>query len=237
MGSYVQEKVRKISYAASIGLNDIPDDLVESYKSNLFSYHSVSVREQEGKELLKSRCGIDATVVLDPTLMIDADTYKSMQRPVRGVKGKYVFCYFLNKEHNYKEKVQDYAMRHNLQIIGTSDKYDDAMWMTRLTNIGADQFIWLINNAVTIFTDSYHGSIFSLLLHKNLWTYVRFAEDNPICQNSRIRQLQNNFNLNHRIITAGQEIDDTKKIDYDYFERRLAELRKDSLAYLKNALE
>lgn len=237
MGSYVQEKVRKISYAASIGLNDIPDDLVESYKSNLFSYHSVSVREQEGKELLKSRCGIDATVVLDPTLMIDADTYKSMQRPVRGVKGKYVFCYFLNKEHKYKEKVQEYAKKHNLPIIGTSDKADDAEWMTRLTNIGADQFIWLINNAETIFTDSYHGSIFSLLLHKNLWTYVRFAEDNPICQNSRIRQLQNNFNLRHRVITSGQEIDDTKKIDYDYFEKRLAELRKESLLYLKKALE
>lgn len=237
MGGYVAPGVRKISYAASIGLNDIPDDLVETYISNLSSYHSVAVREQEGKELLKSRCGIEATVVLDPTLMIDAETYKKMQRPVRGVKGKYVFCYFLNKEHKYKEKVQKYAQERKLQIIGTSDREEDAAWMTRLTNIGADQFIWLINNAETIFTDSYHGSIFSLLLHKNLWTYVRFAEDNPICQNSRIRQLQNNFNLNHRVITANQEIDDTKKIDYDYFDKRLAELRKESLAYLKNALE
>lgn len=237
MGAHVQENVRKISYAASIGLNDIPDDLVETYKSNLSSYHSVAVREQEGKELLKSKCGIDSTVVLDPTLMIDADTYRSMQRPVKGVKGKYIFCYFLNKEHKYKEKVQKYAQERKLQIIGTSDREEDAAWMTRLTNIGADQFIWLINNAETIFTDSYHGSIFSLLLHKNLWTYVRFAEDNPICQNSRIRQLQNNFNLSHRVITYRQEIDDTKKIDYDYFEKRLAELRKESLAYLNKALE
>lgn len=237
MGAHVQKNVRKISYAASIGLNDIPDDLVETYRTNLSSYDSVAVREQEGKELLKSKCGIDSTVVLDPTLLIDADTYRNMQRPVRGVKGKYIFCYFLNKEHKYKEKIQKYAQECNLQIIGTSDREEDAAWMTRLTNIGADQFIWLINNAETIFTDSYHGSIFSLLLHKNLWTYVRFAEDNPICQNSRIRQLQNNFNLSHRVITYGQEIDDALKIDYDYFEKRLAELRKESLAYLKNALE
>lgn len=237
MGAHVQKDVRKISYAASIGLNDIPEDLVETYKSNLSSYYSVAVREQEGKDLLKSKCNIDSTVVLDPTLMIDADTYRSMQRPVKGVKGKYIFCYFLNKEHKYKEKVQDYARKHNLQIIGTSDKEDDAMWMKRLANIGADQFIWLINNAETVFTDSYHGSIFSLLLHKNLWTYVRFAEDNPICQNSRIRQLQNNFNLSHRVITAEHEIDDSKMIDYDYFENRLEKLRKESLLYLKKALE
>lgn len=237
MGAHVQENVRKISYAASIGLNDIPENLVETYKNNLSSYHSVAVREQEGKELLKKLCSIESTVVLDPTLLIDADTYRNMQRPVRGVKGKYIFCYFLNKEHKYKEKVQKYAQERKLQIIGTSDREEDDAWMTRLTNIGADQFIWLINNAETVFTDSYHGSIFSLLLHKNLWTYVRFAEDNPICQNSRIRQLQNNFNLSHRVITAEHEIDDSKMIDYDYFENRLEKLRKESLLYLKKALE
>lgn len=237
MGAHVQKDVRKISYAASIGLNDIPDDLVETYRTNLSSYHSVAVREQEGKELLKSRCGIEATVVLDPTLMIDAETYKKMQRPVRGVKGKYVFCYFLNKEHKYREKVEDYAKKNNLQIIGCSDKVSDAEWLHMLTNIGADQFLWLINNAETVFTDSYHGSIFSLLFHKNLWTFIRFAENNPICQNSRIRQLQNNFDLEHRIVTAENDIDDSKRINYEYFEKRLAELRQESIKYLKNALE
>lgn len=237
MGAYVPDHVRKISYAASIGLNDIPDDMVETYKHNLSSFHAVAVREQEGKVLLKRRCGIDATVVLDPTLMVNVDVYSKMQRSVDGIKGKYIFCYFLNKEHQYRAKVEQYAKEHNLQIVGVSDKADDANWMNRLTNIGADQFLWLINHAETIFTDSYHGSIFSLLFHKNLWTFVRFAEDNPICQNSRIRQLQNNFNLSHRIINSNSEIDDTKVIDYDYFEKRLAELRKSSFTYLRNALK
>ena len=109
--------------------------------------------------------------------------------------------------------------------------------MQRVTNIGADQFLWLINNAETIFTDSYHGSIFSLLFHKNLWIFTRFAEDSPICQNSRIRQLQNNFNLGPRIMAAEQAINDSRTIDYNYFEERLATLRKESLLYLKNALE
>lgn len=237
MGAYVPDHVRKISYAASIGLNDIPDDMVETYKHNLSTFHAVAVREQEGKELLKRRCGIEATVVLDPTLMVDVDVYRKMQRPVDGIKGKYIFCYFLNKEHQYRAKVEQYAKEHNLQIVGVSDKEDDTSWMKRLTYIGADQFLWLINHAETIFTDSYHGSIFSLLFHKNLWTFVRFAEDNPICQNSRIRQLQNNFNLAHRIINNNSEIDDTKLIDYEYFENRLAELRESSFTYLRNALK
>lgn len=237
MGAYVPNSVKKISYAASIGLNEIPADLVEVYKKNLSSYYAVAVREEEGKDLLKNKCGIDASVVLDPTLMIDACTYKSMQRRVRGLKGKYIFCYFLNKEHNYKNKVQEYARKNNLQIIGASDRKADAEWMTLLTNIGADQFLWLINHAETIFTDSYHGSIFSLLFHKNLWTFIRFAEENPICQNSRIRQLKKNFNIGNRIITAEQDIDDTIKIDYTFFEKQLAELKKCSISYLCKAIE
>ena len=109
--------------------------------------------------------------------------------------------------------------------------------MTKLTNIGADQFLWLINKAEVIFTDSYHGSIFSLLFHKNLWTFVRFEENNPVCQNSRIRQLQNNFNIGHRIISANGVVDESKSIDYEYFENKLAELRLESISYIKAVLK
>lgn len=237
MGAYIPADVQKISYAASIGLNDIPNELIGVYQQNLSSYKAVSVREDEGKELLKNKCEIEATVVLDPTLMVDANVYRKMKKPVKGVKGKYIYCYFLNKEHQYRESVEKYAREHNLQIVGTSDREADSEWMNKLTNLGADQFLWLIDNAETIFTDSYHGSIFSLLFHKNLWTFVRFDENNPICQNSRIRQLQNNFGIGHRVISSKAAIDDSKVIDFDYFENRLSKLRTDSYIFLKNALK
>ena len=85
-------------------------------------------------------------------------------------------------------------------------------------------------------TDSYHGSIFSLLFHKNLLIFQRFAEDNPICQNSRIRQLQTYFNLKQRVITTDSLIDWTSPIDYSYFDSKLSDLRVTSLKFLKNAL-
>ena len=237
MGAYVPPNVRKISYAASIGLNNIPDELVEVYKYNLSSFHSIAVREDEGKCLLKNKCGVNATVVLDPTLMIDAETYKKMLRPVKNIKGEFIYCYFLNKRHNYREKIEKYAKDNNLQIIGSSAKNDDSEWMNRLINIGPDQFLWLINNARVVFTDSYHGSIFSLLFHKNFWTFIRFEENSPICQNSRIRQLQNNFNIGHRIISTKDNIDDSFSIDFDYFESQLSRFRINSSAYLRTALK
>ena len=169
--------------------------------------------------------------------MLTAKTYAKIQRPVKGIKKKYLFCYFLNKEHQYKEIVQKYAFEHNLQIVGVSDKVEDGKWMIRLTGLGADHFLWLfVNNAETIMTDSYHGSIFSLLFHKNLWIFQRFAENNPICQNSRIRQLQNYFNLQHRVISATSQLDEASSIDYNDFEFKLNLLRTSSLEFLKNAL-
>ena len=237
MGAYVPDGVCKVSYAASVGLNHIPDELADTYAGNLSSFHAIAVREEEGRDLLKSRCNVDAQVVLDPTLMIEVQVYRNMERPLDvPITGGYLFCYFLNKTHQYRERVEEYAKRHGLQIVGCSDKESDAEWMHRLENLGADQFLWLVDNATAVFTDSYHGSIFSLLFHKDLWTLVRFAEDSPICQNSRIRQLQNYFGIGHRIISPTSEMDESQAIDYEFFERQLTKLRLHSLTYLRKAL-
>ena len=235
--AFAEKHIRKISYAASIGLNTIPEDLIPKYKELLQPFYAIGIREEEGKNLLKKSCNIDSTVVLDPTLLVDVSVYEKMQRKVQGIHKPFLFCYFLNKEHKYKENVERYAYEHNLQIVGVSDKASDSDWMIRLTGLGADHFLWLINNAETIMTDSYHGSIFSLLFHKSLWIFQRFEESNPICQNSRIRQLSNNFDLGHRIITATSQIDESTVIDYEYFESRLKELRSSSIDFLKKALE
>lgn len=237
LGEPIDSSVRKVSYAASIGLNDIPEELVPQYKNNLSGFYAIGIREQEGKDLLKRKCGIESTVVLDPTLLVNVDTYKQMQRKIMGIHHPYLFCYFLNKEHRYKDSVKQYAEDHSLTIVGVSDNIQDDEWMTRLTGLGADHFLWLINHAATVMTDSYHGSIFSLLFHKNLWIFQRFSEDNPICQNSRIRQLSHNFDLDSRIITATSIIDDSKPIDFNAFEARLNELKNSSMDFLKKALE
>lgn len=234
--TFAKPETRKISYAASIGLNDLPEDLVPEYKRLLSDFSAISIREDEGKELLKKRCGIESTVVLDPTLLHDTDYYKRIQRRVHGIKGKYLFCYFLNENHHYKEKVEKYAKAHDLKIIGVSARKDDSVWMNTLTNLGADHYLWLIDNADAVMTDSYHGTIFSLLYHKDFWTFVRFAEDSPICQNSRIRQLQSYFGNTVRVVGQKDDIDELTEPNFSDFEERLKPLRSASLSFLKTAL-
>jgi hypothetical protein len=225
-----------VSYAASIGLNDIPENLILPYKNNLSDFYMISVREEEGKMLLKEKCDVDSTVVLDPTMLHNSSFYIKIEKEVCDINGNYLFCYFLNKNHQYRERVEKYAKNHGLQIIGVSDKVKDGEWMRRLSNLGADNFIWLINHAQVVMTDSYHGTIFSLLFHKQFWTFERFNEKDPICQNSRIRQLQQYFGLVGRIVAPMDKIDESVEIDYDNYESALKLLREQSQDFLHKAL-
>lgn len=236
--AFAGKEIKKVSYAASIGLNTLPEELVDKYKELLSDFHAISVREDEGCQLLKDKCGIDAKVVLDPTLLHDAAFYKRCQRVVPNVNGDYIFCYFLNEEHKYGKSVRDYASQRKLKVIGVSFNSSDNDYMENLVGmeLGADHFIWLIENAKVVLTDSYHGTIFSLLFHKEFRVFQRFEEKSPICQNSRIRQLQSYFGLKGRILRDIDPIIDNDGYDFNTFESRIQPLREASVAFIKEAL-
>ncbi|MBR4949336.1 MAG: polysaccharide pyruvyl transferase family protein [Clostridia bacterium] len=233
------KKVRKISYAASIGLSDIPDDLCDEYKKLLSDFTSVSVRENTGMELLEDKCGIKSKVVLDPTFLLDIEKYKKIEKMPSGFdKNKeYVFCYFLNGDNDYFRTVKNYAEENNLFVYGVSSDSKDSSNMKIVENIGPREFLWLIHNAKMVFTDSYHGTIFSLLFHKDFRTFKRFKSEDKICQNSRIFQLGEKFGISDFIIDSDSKINCSLKVDYDTFEEKLKAEKEDSLNYLRKALE
>ena len=235
---FAKDSTKRISYAASIGLNDIPESLTNVYKHYLENFYSVSVRENRAVEILKTKCNINATLVVDPTLLHDYTFYSYYEEEIERLKSSgFIFCYFLNDKHEYAETVKAFASKVNIPIVGISyNEYDDT-WMTRLKDVHSGNFLWLIHNALYIFTDSYHGSIFSLIYHKKFWLFRRFKDNDLICQNSRIVQLSEYFNIDNLIINPTTIIDKEPYIDYDNFERTVYNLRKKSIEFLLKSLE
>lgn len=231
-----EKRIKKVSYAASVGLNHIPEQLQPRYRDLLNDFHAVAVREESGKRLLAELCDIHATVVLDPTLLLEADHYRTLQNKVHGLPEKYVFCYFLNKEHQYRTRVEEYAREHGLEVVGVSENSDDSGWMKGLKNIGPQEFLWMIDHSHAVFTDSYHGTIFSLLMHKEFFTFERFSSSDPICQNSRIYQLDRWFGIGGRILGARDVPEQCPALCYEHIEARLQEAREISRQYLSGAL-
>lgn len=236
MLDFVPEKITKISYAASIGLNTIPIDMVDIYKKLLSRFRAISVRENKGALLLKE-LGIESTVVLDPTLLIDTKTWQKHENAVKTNK-KFIFCYFLKTNHNYKNVVENYAKKNYVDILGCSANKNDSEWMTLVNSVGPKEFLWLIHHAEAIFTDSYHGTIFSILYHKDFITFERFENTDEICQNSRISQLDDYFHISNRILKKSdyEKFEIIPAINYSKIEKNISEQRYRSMDFLYRAL-
>lgn len=238
--NFVPKGIRKVSYAASIGLDSIPDVLVSQYNSLLSSFNAVSVREKQGARILKELCGIDSEVVLDPTLLVDAAHWSSISVTPQLSNSPYIFCYFLKEDHQYSKAVINYAQANGLRIIAVSANKSDSQWARtyNYSDVGPREFLGLIKGADSVFTDSYHGTIFSILFHKRFLTFQRFHPLDKLCQNSRIIQLSEYFNCSDKIVVCNEstKIRDITMLDWVDTEGRLEILRAKSIAYLNKAL-
>lgn len=230
--------ISKISYAPSIGTNNIPEELVDEYKKLLGQFKYISIREEKGKELLKDICGINSTVVLDPTLLLEKEDYYYMEETVLGIAEPFIFCYFLNAENTYDRNfIQQFANQNNCSIYGFSLNPKDGEYTNLLHNISAGNFLWLVKNAKAVFTDSYHGNILSLIYHTPFYLFMRFNSRDPRSENSRILQLDDYFKISSNLITeSNNRIEDIPAYDFFMFENKRADLKEKSLNYLREAL-
>lgn len=236
MLDFAATNVNKVSYAASIGLNRIPKELASQYRNLLKDFFAISVREEKGKELLKNTCNIDAEVVLDPTLLLNVEDYELLEAKTK-IEKPYIFCYFLNENNNYESEIVKYANENNYIIIGISKKKSDSKWMVFLENQGPGEFLSLIRNAECVFTDSYHGSIFSMIYRKKFYVIERFDMEDPLNQNSRIYQLDKWFGISKCIVKSQDLSFKDDPIDYIAVEEKLSYAREISFSFLDKAMQ
>lgn len=236
--NFVSDKQKKISYAASIGLNNVPDNLTKEYSKLLKRFDYISVRESKGKEIIKEISGRNAEVVLDPTLLVESKCWSTLAIKPK-IQNPYIFCYFLKKDHKYRDAVYQFAKTKGYNVIGLSASINDTDWMEVLDDktIGPREFLGLIKNAEVVCTDSYHGTIFSLLFHRPFITLERFSKNDYICQNSRLDQLIDYFSIRDSIVKCTSDtVLELSIPDWNKFETTLANLRKSSIEFIEKSL-
>lgn len=227
--NFVDWNVNQISYAASLGGRNMPQEYAEMYRRCLSRFSAISVREEEGKNMLKS-IDVGAEVHIDPTLLLDAKHYRSIMKRVKKIDKPFVFCYFLPTDREYKTYVQNYVKKHKLNVVGFSHNKDDYNWMQPVSQMGPCEWLWLVDNAELVLTNSYHASIFSLIFHTPFYTFVRFKPNDPVCQNSRLEQLNVYFDIADYLIE--DEIPERDSYPFARFEKLLPELRLKAKDYL-----
>lgn len=237
---FVPDEVNKVSYAASFGVSRIPWYQTKRTREYLSRINYLSVREVKGAEIIRTIAGRKAKVVADPTLLLNRREWETLI-PVRQLlKQPYLFCYFLGENPEHRRLAADLQDLTGLPVVTTPFldsfvKEDRKFGTWQMFDAGPDDFVNLIRGAEYILTDSFHGSVFSILHHKKFLTFDRFSEGRN-SRNSRIDSLCSLLGLENRryqgrIETIFQDI------DYTEVDRKIDEFRKYSLDYLSDALE
>ena len=70
---------KRISYAASFGINDLPKQYHKKTKEELEKFKAISVREDRGKKIVEDLTGRkDIEVLIDPTMLLTSEEWKKM---------------------------------------------------------------------------------------------------------------------------------------------------------------
>lgn len=238
---FAPDNALKISYAASIGSNAIPEELKKAYIELLSRYKHISVRENTGADVIRSLIGKDATVVLDPTLLLNRDEWNKIATPKRLVRKKYILCYFLNYTFNAFPYVDELAKDiqrqtgyeivrvarppHKLSVGNTTYKIDAS----------PEDFLALIRDAEIVLTTSFHGTAFAVNYAKPVFTVVqdRNASD------SRQVSLMQNLGLDRQVLSVKDEYPTVSDANYNVEKEQavLNQLRLNSKLYLEKALK
>lgn len=223
------EKNQKISYAASFGISELDEKVELIYKDYLNEFSNISVRENEGANLVREMIGVDVPVVLDPTLLLNAEEWEEISsRAYNRPSEDYLLTYFLGgPTPETRKKLEKLAKEKNMTIINLGDITERETYET-----GPSEFLDYINNASAFFTDSFHGVVFSIIFQTPFVVYERQSFGPSMY--SRIETILDNFNMRNREANGFNE--DIFSMDFSGTYEVLEREYNKSIDYLKEAL-
>lgn len=231
---FLSDTERKIAYACSFGVSSIKGKKATKITNYLNRFDYISVRESSGCEIVKNLTGKVVPVMPDPTLLLQRTDWDKVSKYNLNLN-KYIFCYFLSWNEDYWKYVENVSQQLGYQIvIVPSVKQTYQVDAKILKNIGPEEWVGLVKNASYVITDSFHGTVFSIIYNKPFTVLKRFSDDNPRSQNSRIYTLLEHYNLTNRL---GINTDIFNLQEYTKVNSQVEYDRRYALEWLNNVLK
>lgn len=218
----------RISYApATNGANLLNADCLDDFSSNLDAFDLISVRDSKSQLSLQTVIDRDVQVVCDPTLLLDLDTYRSLQEST--MLEKYVLVYSYGRDMTKEDiaEIRGFAHKRGLKLVSAGYFLP---WCDVNIPPGPFEFLGLMDKAEYVVTDTFHGTVFASIYHKR---FVSFAR-----ANSKVLEYLHGYALESCILDDAREIKQRllDEQDFSRFDSCWAEMREKSLTYLKRAV-
>ncbi|MDY3929415.1 MAG: polysaccharide pyruvyl transferase family protein [Clostridia bacterium] len=233
----------KISYAASVAANVLPDEVKKKFKESFETFNAISVREESSVNLLKDITSCDVAVTLDPTLLLTKDEWIDISEK-HSMKEKYVFCFFLGNDIKSRKLAFEFSKKHNLKIVtlphllGSVRNCDINFGDYLLYDVSPGMFLSLIKDAEYVFTDSFHASVFSLIFEKEFFVFYRNgfkSMETRIYSLVDIFEVEEHFCNDERKATM-EYIESLSPIEYNKSFEKYEYMKSFSIQYLHNSL-
>lgn len=224
---FVPRDAKCVSYALSFGVADLPGIVFYRYKQWLKRFSAVGVREKDGAGIVRSMAlGVEVRQVADPTLFLSADEWARVSvKPTDARSGDYVLLYDLIACPKTIALARKIAAEQGCPIVRIGDGA-----------YGPGEFLWLFAHAAAVVTNSFHGTVFSILNRKCFFTVIPRTMGNA----SRIKSLLGSLGLQGRMVCASDVATlslTCAEINWGDVGQRLETLKSDSLDFLVRAIE
>lgn len=229
-------KSKRISYAASIGADEIPSYNRKLLKKYLNGFNSISVREVKSVTLLTE---LDSNLVirnvLDPVLLVGKEFWEN-EIPKINISG-YILLYFLDSFDNNIDGVNNIISQYpdsKILLVNTGIRAIHIPGI-QIINPSPLEFVRFILNSKAVLTDSFHGTAFSILFSKEFYTFPRSYKIYS-GQKDRLASILGIFSCSDRYIEGDAIFSNIKPLDKTNMQSILERERNKSWNYLINAI-
>ncbi len=236
------DKIKKIAYAASFGTSawEFTPQMTEKCASLAKQFDLITVREKSGVTLCREHLGVEATYVLDPTMLLNREDYEKvvMEENINKSVGT-LFYYILDPSEEKRGLIERVAREQGLQpftIMPKCQAENRTRWDVkhRIEDcVFPSVTSWLrgFMDAEMVIVDSFHGAVFSIIFNKLFWVL-----GNSRRGNARFESLLGMFGLEERMIGLDQKVDWRKEIDWVRVNDIRQSEKERSIALLKREL-
>lgn len=240
----VNEKMNRLSYAASFGIDNSSEynpKLIGDTKKLAKKFKAISVREDSGIKLCKEMWGVDAVQNIDPTLLLDKADYLQLikKETSRLHKNSGIFSYILDRTNEKKQITQRIEKKLNLKSFEImppicKSRKEFKSNPNKFTLPPVEQWLKSFDDAEFVITDSFHGCVFSIIFNKPF-----IAIGNKSRGLTRFTSLLKLFNLENRLIIDPSGLNDKlilEKIDWENIKKIIIKEQEKFTKFLKQNL-
>lgn len=231
---------KKIAYAVSGEHLDLNETNKKYLMSAFDNFDIISVREKKrANDFSAFYCKKEIEVIPDPTILVEPKIFNEITSINPLPNTDYVLFYCIrDKAINFIDKIKEYAQKANCRLLVLSEGYLPQLqsFSKKDTDIlylpmaGEEEFLGAMKNAKAVFTPSFHGNVFSILNHQNLFSLV--LEDG---HDTRANELLTQIGMGDRLFKITDQFID-RPVDYDAVDAEIQKLRTKALDFVKHSL-